>query len=281
MKTILVPIDFSEHSQNALQVASFLAKQHHAKIILFHMIGISESVFAKSELEEEGEVKYYLQLAKKKLKSFLDKSYLQDLRIETIIQNLKDFSEVSTVAQEKHVDLVVMGSHGASTFHAFFVGSNTEKVVRTSHIPVLVIKSKHSSFHIKRILFATDLSPESAYAYGKVKALAKTFHAELPIVHVNTIGANYRSNSKIREDIVSFRALLKEKVDVKVHDDSTVEDGIFNHAMNISADIVALSTRGRKGLAHFFLGSIGENVANTVKLPVLTIRAQLTPKKQL
>ncbi len=110
------------------------------------MVGISESVLSKSELEEQEEAKYYLKLARKRLSSFIDQPYLKGLTITTVIQNLKDFSEIAEMAKEKEVDLIVMESYGASSVTSFFVGSNTEKVVRTSTIPVLVTKERRSSF---------------------------------------------------------------------------------------------------------------------------------------
>lgn len=147
---ILVPVDFSEHSEYALEVASKIAKQHGAGIILFHMLGLSDSVLANSEIAEEAEAKYYLKLAKEKIKEYTEKEYLKNVSVETIIQNYKDFEEVNAVAQEQHCDLVVMGSHGTSGFSELFVGSNTEKVVRTSDIPVIVIKDQHEDFTIKK-----------------------------------------------------------------------------------------------------------------------------------
>lgn len=270
MKNILVPIDFSNHSQNALEVAATLSKRFDAQLILFHMIGISESVLSKSELEEQEEAKYYLTLARNRLSSFIDQPYLTGLTIKTIIQNLKDFSEVAEVAQEKEVDLIVMGSHGTSGLKSFFVGSNTEKVVRTSHIPVLVIKKKRTSFNINHILFATNLEKESIVAYQKVADFAEKMQAKLTMVHINTIGATFRSNAQIHEKVETFQEILGEKVPVQIYNDYSVEEGIYNFAKTLNIDLVAIPTHGRKGLAHFFLGSIGESLANTAELPVLT-----------
>jgi nucleotide-binding universal stress UspA family protein len=272
MKRILVPIDFSEHSENALEVAATLTKRFDAQLILFHMIGVSESVLSKSELEEQEEAKYYLQLAKKRLSSFLDKPYLKDLNIRTIIQNLRDFSEVEKVAREKQADLIVMGSHGASKLKSFFVGSNTEKVVRSSGVPVLVIKKKHMDFNIKKILLAINLEPESIPAYQKATDLAEKLGAELLLVYVNTLGVLFQSDSQIQKRIDQFNNILEKKVPIEVYNDYTIEEGIYSYAKEIQADLIAVPTHGRQGLAHFFLGSIGENLANMAELPVLTLK---------
>ena len=112
MKKILVPVDFSKHSEYALKVAAQIAKQHGAGIILLHMIGMSDSVLANSEIAEEAEAKYYLKLSKEKIKEFTEREYLKGVPVEAIVQNYKDFTEVNNVAKEQHCDLVVMGSHG-------------------------------------------------------------------------------------------------------------------------------------------------------------------------
>ena len=272
MKTILVPVDFSEHSEYALEVAASIAKRFQAKLILFHMIGVSASVLAKSEVEEREEVKYYLNLAREKLATFLDRPYLKNVAIETIIQNLKDFAEVDAVAREQQADLIVMGSHGTSGLSTFFVGSNTEKVVRTSETPILVIKSKRPNFDVNTIVFANDLEPEYVLAYKKVENFARLFNAELKLVYINTVGSGFKSNSQIHESIENFVTALGSEVPVVIYNDYSVELGIYNYAKSVSADMVALPTHGRRGLAHFFLGSIGEKLANTATLPVLTIK---------
>ena len=272
MKSILVPVDFSEHSEYALEVAANIAKRFEAKLILFHMIGVSASVLAKSEVEEREEVKYYLKLAREKLATFLDRPYLKNVAIETIIQNLKDFAEVAVVAQEQQADLIVMGSHGTSGLSTFFVGSNTEKVVRTSEIPTLVIKTKRPNFDINTIAFANDLQPENVLAYKKVEDFARFFNAELKLVYINTVGSDFKSNTQIEEYMKGFVTALGTEVPIVIYNDYSVELGIYNYAKSISADMVALPTHGRRGLAHFFLGSIGEKLANTAMLPVLTIK---------
>ena len=236
------------------------------------MLGISESVLSKSELEEQEEAKYYMQLAKKRIKTFINEPYLDNIALEIIIQNYKIFSEVNSVAKEQNADLIVMGSHGASGLRTFFVGSNTEKVVRTADIPVLVIKKRHQSFQIKTVLFACDLKPENSHVYHKVAEYANSTSAKLHVIYVNTNGINFLSNSQLEEKITKFSSLIKEKPLIKIYNDYSVELGIFNYARSINANLVAIPTHGRRGLSHFFMGSIGESLANQANLPIMTIK---------
>lgn len=272
MKKILVPIDFSEFSAYALEMAAQLAKQHEAGILILHMIGISDSVLANSEIAEEQEAKYYLKLAKTKINEFTEREYLKDLPVDAIIQNYKDFTEVNQVAKEQHCDLIVMGSHGTGGLSELFVGSNTEKVIRTAEVPVLVVKQPLGEYQIKKIVFACDLRTESIPAYRKAQAFAEMVGAKLEIVYVNTAGSNFLGYDDIDKRAAKFSEVLDAKINVHYYDYYTVERGIFNYCIESGADLLIIPTHGRKGLAHFVVGSLAENVANHAHFPVMTIK---------
>lgn len=277
MKRILIPIDFSEYSENALEVAASIAKKFSAEMIVLHMLGLSESVFTKDESQEFMEAQYYLKLAKKRFNAFLDKPYLRDIKIFQTVQNYKDFKEINNIVKEQEIDLVVMGSHGTSGFSGFFVGSNTEKVVRTCDAPVLIIKKRIEDFKINEGVFACDFKVENIDAYNKAIKFFNKFGANVHLVYVNLPNQNFKSTAETKAEIDLFMSIVHhgdtpryEKV-VYLNDYS-IEDGIFNYAKSINADIIVIPTHGRKGLVHFFKGSIGEDVANHASLPVLTIK---------
>lgn len=272
MKKILVPVDFSDFSEYALEVAAQLAKKHEAGIIILHMIGLSDSVLANSEIAEEQEAKYYLKLAKDKIKEFTEKAYLKEVPVEAIIQNYKEFTEVNEVAHEQNCDLVVMGSHGTSGLSELFVGSNTEKVVRTSDVPVLVIKKRHETIDIKKMVFACDMEIENIPAYRKAAAFANMISASLEVVYVNTAGANFMGYDDVQKRIAVFKKQLTEEVKVDFYNYHTVERGILNYCAEQNADLLVIPTHGRRGLAHFVVGSLAENVANHAKIPVMTVK---------
>ena len=129
IKKILVPVDFSEHSEYALEVAAQIAKQKNAELIVVHMLGLSESIVNNDESQGAREVVFYLKLAEKRFSKFLDKNYLKDLKVTEMVHNYKVFREVNDVAMKVEADLVVMGSHGSSGLSEVFVGSNKFDVV--------------------------------------------------------------------------------------------------------------------------------------------------------
>ncbi len=277
MKKILVPIDFSEHSEYALEVAASLAKQTQSEIVVLHMMGLSEAVFTKDDSQEFMEAQFYMKLAKKRFTDFLDKPYLKGIKVSETVQNYKIFSEINNVAKEQNIDLIVMGSHGAGGLSEIFVGSNTEKVVRSAEVPVLVIKNRIADFQMKKVVFGFDFRIESLPAYQKAISFLARFNVETHVVYINRTGINFMSSSEIQEQINTFlRVAHHNDVPSHVHAhqraDYNIESGIYNYAKEIHADTIAVATHGRSGLAHFFKGSIGEDLANHASLPVITFK---------
>ncbi len=278
MKKILVPVDFSEYSENALQVAATIAKQQNAEIIVLHMLGLSEAVLTKDEAQEVSEAMYYMKLAEKRFATFLDKDYLKGIKISETVQNYKIFSEVNEVAHENDVDLIIMGSHGVSGLREeVFIGSNTEKVVRTSDVPVLVIKNSGDNFKMKEVVFACDFKMENLRPYHNAMKLFETMGANVHLLYVNLPGDRFKSSNQMEDKVKEF--LFKADAgNLEMHDrvvyysDYSVESGVFNYSNKIDADVIAIPTHGRRGLAHFFSGSIGEDIANHANKPVITFK---------
>ncbi len=277
MKKILVPVDFSKHSEYALEVAANIAKKQNAEIVAIHMMGLSDAVLTRDESKEVFEAMYYMKLAEKRFIEFLDKDYLEGIKVTDAVHNYKIFSELNDVAREFEADLIVMGSHGSSGLKEVFVGSNTEKVVRTSEIPVLVIKHRAENFNPQLGIFACDFLESSIGPYKRAQKLFDTLRINMQMLYVNLAG-DFRSTREIEKRILSFLKSAGEPNPLETlnaviqYNEYSVEAGIFGYSQVSNADIIALPTQGRQGLAHFFSGSIGEDVVNHSDLPVMTFK---------
>jgi nucleotide-binding universal stress UspA family protein len=276
MKKILVPVDFSEHSEYAMEVAAQLAKKYGAEIVTLHMMGLSETIITKDDSQEALEAIYYMKLTEKRFREFLDRDYLKGIKITSTVQNYKIFNEMDDLVKEHEADLIVMGSHGSSGVREVFVGSNTEKVVRTSSVPVLVIKNRIMNFTVNKMVFASDFSPEYIPAFKKVKELAKMFDSSFQWLYINTPERFMRSSEMTER---AFKFLTQaEDGDIDLHDsiqyycDKTIEEGIFTFSSDYNTDVIAIPTRGRRGLAHFFAGSLGEELVNHSDIPIITFK---------
>ncbi len=276
MKKILVPTDFSKYSEYALQAASIIAKKHNAEILALNMMGLSHTGLNKSSAQRATEALFHLKIAEKEFKTFLDKDYLKGIKVKEMVKDYTIFSELNTLALDNDIDLIVMGSHGTSGVEEMFVGSNTEKVVRTSDIPVLVIKSNPDNLSFKEVVFASDFKTENINAYHSAMNLFESFNSNIHLLHVN-VPHKFKTTMQMKERARAFIALadagnMKNFDNVTYYNDKTVEEGIHNYCERINADIVAIPTHGRRGLAHFFSGSISEDIANHEGRPVITFK---------
>jgi nucleotide-binding universal stress UspA family protein len=276
MKKIIVPIDFSKHSEYALKTAAQLANKYNAELLALHMLEMSDIMLTATDGEQYQKAVFFLKLAEQKFEVFLKKPYLKDVKIIPIVKHFKVFSEVNDVAKEKDADLIIMGSHGASGLKEFFVGSNTERVVRNADIPVLVLKHDIQNANFDSVLFATDFEEESVAPYLRASRLFEKLGSKLTLLYVNLPNERFKSSIEIENKIIEFLIAANGNLDklnsVAYHADYTVEQGILNYANKIGADLIAIPTHGRKGVTHFFAGSIGEDIANHSELPVITFK---------
>ena len=89
MKTIIVPVDFSKYSENALKVAAKIAKTQHAEIVTVHMMGMSDAIISKEDNSMEGI--FHLKLTQKRFEEFLDKDYLEGITVHQTVKNYTVF----------------------------------------------------------------------------------------------------------------------------------------------------------------------------------------------
>lgn len=273
MKKILVPTDFSEPAEYALKVAAQLAKKNDSQIHMLHMVELPmHQIIATSNFSELPEAVFFMKIAHKKFEEALDKDYLDEL---DIFENIK-FNEtpvgVSNYCAENDIDLIIMGSNGTSGIKEMFIGSNTEKVVRTSKIPVLVIKNEHDNFEIKDFVFASDFKKDSKETYNQAVNFAKAWGSKLHLLLVNTAG-NFISTQDGENVMNEFiKDTHYKKRSFNIYNDVSVEKGVLNFSETIGADLIGISTHGRQGIAHFFNGSISEDLVNHAKRPVITFK---------
>lgn len=275
MKKILVPTDFSEQAEHALKLAAQLAQNHEAEIYLLHMLELPMDMVnpvGETRSSDLPEALYFMKLAKKRFSEILSRPYLHGIKVHEIVQFHEAFDGIMETSREHGCDFIVMGSQGATGFKEMFVGSNTEKVVRTSEVPVLVIKNEHSNFKVNNLAFATNLAPESKHTLRQVVNFAEYMGAKLHLVYINT--ANDFLTSKDTDDHLTnyVEGMDFSNYEFHVYNDSSVETGILNFAQKINADLVGIATHGRKGLSHFFNGSISEDLVNHAKMPVITFK---------
>ncbi|WP_430466433.1 universal stress protein [Winogradskyella ouciana] len=276
MKKIIVPIDFSEHSEYALETAASIAKKFNSEVYVLHMLQLSNAIITASANSLNEEAVFYLKLAEQKMETFLDRPYLKNVNVIPVVKHFMVFKEINELVKAHDADLIIMGSHGVSGAKEVFIGSNAEKVVRHAEIPVLIVKHNPILVEFDTIIFASDFSQDSVESYIKAKSIFNKLDAKVQLVYVNTPNSGFKSSVEIDQLISKFLKIAEGNLDmfkdVAVVSDYSVEQGILSYANRAGADLIAVATHGRKGLAHFFEGSISEDVTNHSTLPVMTFK---------
>ena len=158
MYKILVPVDFSEKSKYAVKMAAKIGKNIESEIYLLHLVELPSGIIDMGSGSNFSipESMMYLRKVKEKILD-LKTTYFNDnqivrysIRFQNPFEGIRDF------VKKINANLIVMGSKGVSDFEEMIIGSNTEKVVRTSNIPVIVVKTNTNKFKFisRRYIFS-------------------------------------------------------------------------------------------------------------------------------
>jgi len=274
MYKILVPIDFSEKSEHAVKMAAKIGKNIEAEIYLLHLVELPSGIVdmgAGSNFSIP-ESMMYLRKVKEKI-LYLKATYFNDEQIvKYSIKFQNPFEGIRDFVKKINANLIVMGSKGVSDFEEMIIGSNTEKVVRTSTIPVIVVKADSKKFKFKKLVFASNYDDENKVAFVDFLNFAKQFKTEIHLLKINTASSfenSFITKEKIKNFIKDFD-MPKNKI--HIHNDESVVKGITNFAKEIEADLIALTTHGRSGLSSLFNSSIAKSVSKSVLRPVITFK---------
>jgi nucleotide-binding universal stress UspA family protein len=145
---ILVPIDFSNYSKNALRYAVNFAKKFNSKIYLVYVVepviypsdfSMGQVTFPVSDIEMN-------ERAKDELESLAKTEIGSQFQVETVIKTGKPFVEINETASELDIDLIIIATHGHTGMEHLLFGSTAEKVVRKAPCPVLTLREPVKGF---------------------------------------------------------------------------------------------------------------------------------------
>ncbi|MBS1489590.1 MAG: universal stress protein [Bacteroidetes bacterium] len=265
MKNILVPCDFSKAAIDAYQQALELATKPGETIYLIHVIEppLMQDTMLMPTLNFEEELMHDMkEKAEKEFKALVKKKKGEEVSVVSEIRYGTVTSVILEQIAAKKIDLVVMGSTGASGVKEYFIGSNAERIVRQSPVPVMVVK-KNALRPIKNIVFPNDLSFEhQENLVARVKDLQHKFQAKLHVVWVNTPG-DFQNDTDTRKRLETFAShFMLTHYTLNIFNHHSKRQGIIEFTNLVQGDLIALGTHGRTGLAHLLTSSVAEDVVN-------------------
>ena len=273
MKRILLPCDFSEPALEAYKFALELATASQGEVVVIKAIDLpvlyEASIGGQPYVFDPSIVKELEEDAKKNFSEMKSK-YPQAVPVSFSVGQGPVAYMIRHMIEEKKADLVVMGTHGASGLKEFIVGSNTEKIVRTSKVPVIAVRKAPSVSSIRNLVFPILLDLNQQDLIKHVKEIQTFFKAKLNILYVNTPG-RFKTDlelKRVMEEYVKHYGL--ENYSLSIRNDGYESDAILHFAAEVNADMIVMATHGRRGLGHLLMGSIAEDVVNHLQCPIWT-----------
>ncbi len=272
MKKILVPFDFSNSAVQAFKFACEIASKSKGEVFVLNVIelpSLHSSSLVPVQAYENAFIKEAKFKAHKNFEKIKDK-WGGKVKVHLSIELDSVIHGITKYVNKKRIDLVVMGTHGAGGFKEVMIGSNTEKIVRASKVPVIAVKQAAKITSIKNIIFPVGIDLPSKKLTDQVKLLQVFLKGHLHILYVNT-PTNFTSDVITESRVIEFaRQNQFKNCSIHIFNDIDEETGIINFSLKIKYSMVAMATHGRKGINRLLSGSIAEDVVNHISCPIWT-----------
>jgi len=271
---ILVPTDFSQTSDRALEQALSLARTYNSKIFLAHVIPLD--LMMAPELAEASREKMR-RAAREGMQKLRMSGRFFGVPHDEIIEEGALWPNIEALIKKHEIDLVVLGTHGMGSVGKLLIGSSAEEIFRQARIPVLTVGPRVEreplyGIELKNILFATAFGTgaerQAAYAFS----LAQQHRSRLTLLHVEERPGDEQAISHQLQELVPNATDLYCLPLFRVERGNPAEE-ILRVAEETQADLIVLGAKPRKGLAGHVPHTKAYQVVSSASCPVLTIKS--------
>ena len=294
---VLCPLDFSEPSSRALKYAAAIARSYDSELVLQHVLPTAITFAWTPDIANQPALVVSPERALGALRDQVAAAGAADLRSRFIVHEGIEHEAITTLARDEGADLLVIGTHGRRGFNRLFLGSVTEKVIRTAPCPVLTVPAAAAAVpptpvRFKRILCAMDYSPAARrgldYAFelgrqagGEVTVMWVCEYSDPmeppPYVDAVVRAARQHILASARERLhqlvggeATTRCAIKELV---VLHPNRAAHAILEAASTLPADLIVMGAQGSGGVELMLYGSNTHHVVRNALCPVLTLRS--------
>jgi nucleotide-binding universal stress UspA family protein len=271
MKKILVAVDFSECSINALEHAITIAVKAEADVDMIFVTRpeTTKEMFTEGPQTLSSMVKNKFEELVQKYKSSLGQNHLN-----YIIKQGKIYSEIVKEADKKEVFLVMAGTHGSSGFEEFWIGSNATRMVTAMKKPVITIRGGVSvNRNLEKIVLPLDSTPETRQKVPFTAYMAKIFGAEVHILKLYTskVRAIARKVDSYADQVVKHLDEESIRYVIEPIETDNLTDATINYALKINANLISIMTEQETATRNLLLGPYAHQMVNHSPLPVVSI----------
>jgi len=278
MANILIPIDFSKLSFNALKHSYIISSLYRATINMIYVIENTNPLF---NFVQDNELDELLERVKLKFKELIGKTEKETgLKANYIIEKGNVVDTILKKAKELDIELLVMGTTGSADIRKKIIGTNTLRVIKEATFPILSIKNDTPPKKYKKIVLPLDLTKETTQKIKYAIKFAKFFQATVHLVSVVTTGNYIINDTLIFKLEQTSRKLETEgiscttKIEYESNSPGKIANKILEYCYEVEADLIMIMTQQESGIKKFFIGSLASEIVNKAKLPVLSINPQ-------
>ena len=265
---VLVPTDFSEVANYAIDHAAGIAKLLGGKVTLLHVINKDTKAFLKKENLSDDTINDKL----KAIASLVANKY--SVKLDYIAEEGSIFTTIAKVTNDINAKIIVMGTHGKIGVQ-HLVGSFALKVIESSPVPVIVVQEKDFGKGYKNILLPVDESPESKQKVNWAIHIAKIFNSTIHIYNVQH--SDQFLSDEVDRNVAQIKKFLKESnVQFDVYDchnsKSNLCKDVMAYADHIKPDLIMIMTNPAQLMPSFIISPWAEHVIfNSSKIPTMCI----------
>jgi len=303
---IMVPTDGSGFDREAILVALRVAERCDAKIRLVRVLGTG-AFFGMATSPESAMVT--AEAVRSETETALGELYalaaecrtLTSAPISADLENGPIADMLAAYGRRNDIDLIVISSHGRRGIARLALGSVTDLLIRQTTIPVLVVKPKASYLtpeaarEFRNIVVPLDGSGLAEQILTRVVPLAKVEEADITLLHVIAPEETHQTGEVPvapwwEKKVASARAYLTHRaaeirrqgvaVRIEVVIGENVADSITDYARRERADLIAIATHGRRGLARVLRGSVADGVTKSAMSSILVFHPDLAVADQ-
>jgi len=277
MKTILLPTDFSKCAEVALSYAAHLAVTHNAKLILQSVfwVPVYENDTSKEIRFKEDRFRNAAKTSIQEVQTSITEKY-PSLKVEFVISNGFLADSIIHTAKQKHVDLIIMGTKGASGLQETILGSNTADVMDRAQCPILTIPENAEWNDLGKVLFCMDYQESDLEELKDLVEKVKRFGSEIVIGHVASESYTPEGEAAIFK---AFKELVRERIkyqpiSFKMMQNDPAKEAIQKYAKSHKIDLLVISQRKRNWFQKFFDKGLSKDMVFHSQIPVLIYKTK-------
>ncbi|MEI6851587.1 MAG: universal stress protein [Bacteroidota bacterium] len=275
MKQIVVAIDFSKNSIQALEYSILIANVIGADIMMVWVDkpDTDESIYDNSGHEHRQEAKARIEELQKKYAKSLKKGALSYK-----LRKGKVYKEIANQAKYNDANFIITGSHGVSGFESFMIGSNASKIVTYSPCPVITVRETYPiKKTIKKIVLPLDNSAATRQKVPFAMEMARAFNAEIHVLELqsSTLKSIRRIVTKYTEQVEKFLKENEIKHTIKSVDCDNITTATIQYAEEIGADQIFIMTEQEQETSNIWLGPFAMQMVNNSPIPVISIQPKV------